>query len=94
MVYRSFDQPLTGIEPAFNTLPSKLQADFTNMGLPPAEALKKVAVQKGYKELVFQLYKAGVPVVAGTDMMIPGYTLYRELELYVAAGLTPLQALQ
>jgi imidazolonepropionase-like amidohydrolase len=94
LVYRSFDQPLTSIEPAFKTLPAKIQTDFTNMGLPPAEASKKRAIQKGYQQLVFQLYKAGVPIVAGTDMMIPGYTLYRELEAYVAAGLTPLQALQ
>jgi imidazolonepropionase-like amidohydrolase len=40
------------------------------------------------------LYDAGVPVVAGTDMGFPGYSVARELELYVEAGLSPLQALQ
>ncbi|MGH8077840.1 MAG: amidohydrolase family protein, partial [Lysobacter sp.] len=44
-------------------------------------------------EFVGRLYKAGVPLVAGTDE-IPGFTLQRELELYVQAGLTPAQALQ
>ncbi len=44
-------------------------------------------------ELVGRMYKAGVPIVAGTDA-IPGFTLHRELELYVQAGLTPAQALQ
>ena len=39
------------------------------------------------------MYKAGVPVVAGTDEM-PGFTLQRELALYVKAGMTPAQALQ
>jgi imidazolonepropionase-like amidohydrolase len=34
-----------------------------------------------------------VPLVAGTDGM-PGFTLQRELELYVQAGLTPSQTLQ
>ena len=34
-----------------------------------------------------------VPLVAGTDD-VPGFTLHRELELYVQAGLTPSQALQ
>jgi len=34
-----------------------------------------------------------VPLVAGTDD-IPGFTLQRELELYVEAGLTPSQVLQ
>ncbi|MBA3556172.1 MAG: amidohydrolase family protein, partial [Gemmatimonadales bacterium] len=39
------------------------------------------------------LYRAGVPLVAGTDD-VAGFTLQRELELYVQAGLTPAQALQ
>lgn len=44
-------------------------------------------------EFVGRMYKAGVPIVAGTDEL-PGFTLQRELELYVKAGLTPAQALQ
>ncbi|MDI9239726.1 amidohydrolase family protein [Lysobacter sp. LF1] len=44
-------------------------------------------------EFVGRAYKAGVPMVAGTDEMV-GFTLQRELELYVKAGLTPAQALQ
>jgi imidazolonepropionase-like amidohydrolase len=44
-----------------------------------------------------QLKEAGVPILAGTDMpnpgMIIGGSLHRELELLVAAGLTPLEAL-
>ncbi len=44
-------------------------------------------------EFVGRLYKAGVPIVAGTDEL-PGFTLQRELELYVKAGLTPSQVLQ
>jgi imidazolonepropionase-like amidohydrolase len=40
------------------------------------------------------LHKAGVPIVAGTDVGVPGHTLHRELELYVKAGLTPLEAIQ
>lgn len=44
-------------------------------------------------DFVGRAYKAGVPMVAGTDEMV-GFTLQRELELYVKAGLTPAQALQ
>jgi imidazolonepropionase-like amidohydrolase len=40
------------------------------------------------------LHRAGVPIVAGTDVGVPGHTLLRELELYVKAGLTPLEAIQ
>jgi imidazolonepropionase-like amidohydrolase len=32
------------------------------------------------------LYDAGIPIVAGTDDL-PGFTLHRELELYVEAGI-------
>ncbi|MYM71532.1 amidohydrolase family protein [Duganella sp. FT134W] len=44
-------------------------------------------------EFVGIMYKAGVPIVAGTDD-IPGFTLHSELALLVKAGLTPAQALQ
>ena len=44
-------------------------------------------------EFVGLMYKAGVPIVAGTDEMA-GFTLQHELALYVKAGMTPAQALQ
>jgi imidazolonepropionase-like amidohydrolase len=40
------------------------------------------------------LHRAGVPIVAGTDVGVPGHTLHRELELYVKAGMTPMEAIQ
>jgi hypothetical protein len=40
------------------------------------------------------LYAAGVPIVAGTDKALPAHSLHRELELYVQAGLTPMQVIQ
>jgi len=44
-------------------------------------------------EFVGRLHKAGVTVVPGTDALA-GFTLHRELELYVEAGMTPIEALQ
>ena len=49
--------------------------------------------------IVHRLQSAGVPFLAGTDTpagvdVIPGVSLHRELERFVAAGFTPLQALQ
>jgi imidazolonepropionase-like amidohydrolase len=44
-------------------------------------------------DFVGRMYKAGVPILAGTDGLA-GFTLQRELELYVKAGMTPSQALQ
>jgi imidazolonepropionase-like amidohydrolase len=45
-------------------------------------------------QTIGELHKAGVPIVAGTDQAIPGYSLHREIELYVEAGFTPMEALQ
>jgi hypothetical protein len=44
-------------------------------------------------DFIGRLYRAGVPLVAGTDAL-PGFTLQAELALYVKAGLTPSQAIQ
>jgi hypothetical protein len=52
--------------------------------------------EKSYAKMIDftgRMYRAGIPLVAGTDD-IPGFTLQRELELYVEAGLTPSQVLQ
>ncbi|MFC3713354.1 amidohydrolase family protein [Sphingoaurantiacus capsulatus] len=43
------------------------------------------------QQLVVALYRAGVPIVAGTDGA--GIELIRDLELYVDGGLTPAEAL-
>lgn len=47
-------------------------------------------------EVVGEMKRAGVPILAGTDGAYPqgGDALHGELELLVKAGLTPLQALQ
>lgn len=52
--------------------------------------------EKSYEKMidfVGRMYRAGVPIVAGTDALA-GFTLQRELELYVQAGITPAQVLQ
>jgi imidazolonepropionase-like amidohydrolase len=50
------------------------------------------------KMLVGLMYRAGVPILAGTDSMnpqcFPGFGLHDELALLVDAGLSPLAALQ
>ena len=44
-------------------------------------------------ELTRRLHAAGVPLIAGTDN-IAGFTLQRELEVYMRAGITAAEALQ
>ena len=50
-------------------------------------------------QLVQQLHRAGVPFLAGTDTpagvyIFPGFSLHEELARFVAAGFSPLEALQ
>ncbi len=49
--------------------------------------------------LIKKMYDKKIPFLAGTDApagydLVPGASLHRELQLFVRAGLTPLQALQ
>jgi len=49
--------------------------------------------------LIKKMYDMKIPFLAGTDApagydLVPGASLHRELQLFVRAGLTPLQALQ
>ncbi len=44
--------------------------------------------------LVKALSDAGAPLLIGTDISATGYTVHRELALFVEAGLTPYQALK
>lgn len=49
------------------------------------------------KRLIGELHRAGVAVLLGSDspqiFNVPGFSIHRELEAMVAAGLTPLEAL-
>ncbi len=50
-------------------------------------------------EVVNEMHKAGIPFLAGTDTppgvyAFPGFSLHEELQRFVAAGFTPLEALQ
>jgi imidazolonepropionase-like amidohydrolase len=51
-----------------------------------------------YQELTGKLYRAGVPLLAGTDspepQVPPGFSLHQELEMLVASGLPPAAALR
>ena len=61
-------------------------------------ATRKQFVEKEL-EVVRMLHKAGVEFLAGTDTpagvyIFPGFSLHEELQRFVAAGFTPLEALQ
>src|SRR6266849_3274810 len=61
-------------------------------------ATRKKFIEKEL-EVVGMLHKAGVPFLAGTDTpagvhIFPGFSLHEELQRFVAAGFTPLEALE
>jgi imidazolonepropionase-like amidohydrolase len=94
MVFRSTKDDITEMEPAFYSLPLPLQAIFKNTGMPAENAVKLKPVWDSFQKLVKVMYDNGITIVAGTDQGFPGYSLDRELELYVNAGLTPMQAIR
>ena len=93
--YRSQNIPLKKMEPGITKLPIELYED---RGSQPGVSGKfydtaKIAMDKALK-LIGMLHKAGVTIVAGTDNGVPVHSLYHELELYVKAGFTPMEAIQ
>jgi imidazolonepropionase-like amidohydrolase len=64
------------------------------MGVPAAQAQAAGAQFNALLETVRILHKAGIPMVAGTDQAVPGFSVDREIELYVKAGFTPMEAIQ
>lgn len=80
------------IEPGvLKVAPELRTAALSNIGTgnPQGEA-----IMQSWLKMLGKLHKAGVPIVAGTDQAIPGHSVHGELELYVRAGFTPLEALQ
>jgi imidazolonepropionase-like amidohydrolase len=86
--------PPASFEPGVNKIAPELAQQLTDVG-PPSErsALGDKIFAKDLA-IVGALHRAGVPIVAGTDQAVPGYSLHRELELYVQAGFTPMEAIQ
>ena len=72
--------------------------DLTQSWSSDALADREKFVQAELK-MVGDMYRAGVPILAGTDTaagvrVYPGFSLHDELELLVKAGLSPMAALQ
>jgi imidazolonepropionase-like amidohydrolase len=87
-------KPPVAIEPGVAKVAPELASILAETGPPsPAAPLFEKLVQK-YVAIVGALHHAGIPIVAGTDQTVPGHSLYREIELYVQAGFTPMEAIQ
>jgi imidazolonepropionase-like amidohydrolase len=87
-------RPPASFEPGINKIAPELAQSLTDVE-PPSERseLQQKAFGKEI-EIIGALHKAGIPIVAGTDQAVPGYSLHREIEIYVQAGFTPMEAIQ
>jgi imidazolonepropionase-like amidohydrolase len=87
-------KPAASIEPGVTKVAPELQAILADVGPPSPHADLNEKVFAKELAVVGALHKAGVPIVAGTDQTVPGHSLHREIELYVQAGFTPMEAIQ
>jgi cytosine/adenosine deaminase-related metal-dependent hydrolase len=88
------EKPPASFEPGVMKIARELAQPLIDVGPPtPQSKLFQKSFDKNV-QIVGALHRAGVPIVAGTDQTVPGYSLYREIELYVQAGFTPMEAIQ
>jgi imidazolonepropionase-like amidohydrolase len=84
---------LESFEPGFTHAPPALLANYRSVNNDTDAATARRRVRES-QAMVKALFDAGVPIVAGTDGALPGYSLLRSIEMYVEAGLTPMQAIE
>ena len=87
------ETPLESFEPGFAHAPPALLANYRSVKNDTDAAAAKRRVRES-ETMVKALFDAGVPIVAGTDGALPGYSLLRSIEMYVEAGMTPMQAIE
>jgi imidazolonepropionase-like amidohydrolase len=88
--------PIETVEPDAGRIAYELfEGKRFRSGVSPEMAKK---VEKDYiktMEIIGDFFRAGIPIVAGTDNVVPVYSLYLEIASYhQLGGLTPLEAIQ
>jgi imidazolonepropionase-like amidohydrolase len=86
--------PIQTFEPGMAKVAPQMIEHLNNIGYLPIAAPQIRKAMNQLIGIIGALHRAGVPIVAGTDVTIPGHSLHRELELYVKAGFTPMEAIQ
>jgi len=88
------DTPFAAFEPSMPKVPRELADILNHTGVLAAAAERARASAERSGAILLALHRGGIPIVAGIDLVVPGHSLHRELEFYVKAGLTPLEAIQ
>ena len=93
MASHSHEVDVASFEPGILQAPAVLAARYRGMGgTSTAEQMRARTATN--LTVIGALYRAGIPVVPGSDTGLPGHGLHREIELYVEAGMTPLDAIR
>jgi imidazolonepropionase-like amidohydrolase len=88
------DSTLSAYEPGAAKAPPELAEVLNASGSPGDVATRRMAGLARALPIVNALRQAGIPIVTGTDLVVPGHSIARELELEVKGGFTPMEALQ
>ena len=91
---RSAETPVASFQPGIEHVapPLRRLIESANGGnVTPQQAQERLTRSL---EIIKALHDAGLPIVAGTDKGVPGVSVAREMELYVQAGLTPIDAIR
>lgn len=89
-------KPLETVEPDAHRIAYELfEGKYFRSGVSLEKSkLNQLNIEKTM-EILGKFFHAGVPIVAGTDNVVPVFSLYLEIETYHKLGkLTPLEALQ
>jgi imidazolonepropionase-like amidohydrolase len=92
---KSAQEPMQNIQPVMQHLPAPLlQNRVAGLGQSPTDTATSHARLARTLANLKAAHDAGVPLITGTDEGIPAYSVYREMELFVKAGFTPIDALR
>jgi imidazolonepropionase-like amidohydrolase len=86
---------MQNIQPVLQHLPAPLlQNRIASLGQSPTDTATSHARLARMLANIKAAHDAGVPLITGTDEGIPAYSVYREMELFVKAGFSPMDALR
>jgi Amidohydrolase family len=88
------DVEIATFEPGIEAAPYTVASKLREIGVPAADDVKFRNFMETDRKVVHALHEAGVLIVAGGNTGLVGYGLDRELELYVQAGMSPVEAIQ
>jgi imidazolonepropionase-like amidohydrolase len=105
LMHAKLDDPLPADDPRLKYLTKALRTTWDAgyyRNFPPGPRAAMIQLTRAELDqsmkIIGLMYRAGIPILAGTDAMnpqcFPGFSIHDELALLVDAGLTPLAALQ